>query len=131
MSRRAAIATAAAAAVAGSATLAFAAGLGVSAGTLAGAGAPVAECDASFAVAYTTSGGDVTETTIGDIADPACEGGTLSVTLADSSGARIAGGGPVAVPTDGDALPGSVAVPLSPQPAAESVASAHVVVVGP
>ena len=73
----------------------------------------------------------MTSVAIGGIADPACEGGALSVTLTDASGNSVASGGPVTVPTDGDATDNSVSVSLSPQTAAENVASLHVSVVGP
>lgn len=112
--------------------LALAASLGLLVGGSLGTGAaPVTACDTSFTVGYTTLGGNVTTVTVGDIADPACEAGDLSVTLVDSAGAAVASGGPTPVPTDGDTAAGSVAVSVSPQPTAESVAGVRIVVAGP
>jgi hypothetical protein len=99
----------------------------VSAGTDA-----IAACDSDgFSVTYTTSGGNVVSATVGGISDPDCEGGDLSLALTDSGNAAIASGGPQAVPADGDTSPNSVAVPLSPTPAAELVAGFRIVVTGP
>lgn len=61
----------------------------------------IAECDDAQTVRYATVGGQVTAVTIGGIADPACAGGRLSVTLT-AGGASVAGGGPVLVPSDAD-----------------------------
>lgn len=112
-------------------TAAFAASLALADGSLAAGAAPVVACDSGFTISYTTSGGNVTGVTVGDIADPACEGGALSVALTDSGGAAIASGGAVTVPTDGDASPDAVTVPVNPTPAAESVAAVAVVIAGP
>jgi hypothetical protein len=116
-------------------TLVFAAAatLGGISGTSLGAGsASVAACDGNgFTATYTVTSGNVTAVTISGIADPGCEGGQLSVTLTNSGGTSIASAGPVAVPTDGDALDNSMTLPVSPVPPAAQVTGIHVVVEGP
>jgi hypothetical protein len=111
--------------------LALAATLGIVNGELGSGAAGVPSCDTSFTVAHTTSRGNVTTTTVGDIADPDCSGGELYLTLTDATGAGVGSGGPVAVPNDGDAVADSVAVPLSPTPAASGVAGVRITIVGP
>lgn len=92
----------------------------------------VAACDANgFTSSYTTASGSVTAVTIGGIADPGCEGGMLSLVLAGAGGAAVAAAGPAIVPTDGDALDNAVTLGVSPNPAAATVTSIHVVVHGP
>jgi hypothetical protein len=115
------------------ASLASAAALGGLGGERVAAGdGAILACDGNgFSVGYTTVGGNVTSATVADIADPACEGGELSITVTDGAGNSIASGGPTALPADGDTAPNSVTLPVSPQPAAEQVAGAHVAVVGP
>jgi len=111
---------------------AFAASLGLSSGDLGAGAAVVSACDTNgFTVSYTTSGANVTSVGVAGIADPACEGGVLSVTLADASGAAVGSGGPQTVPTDGDGTDNSMTVALSPSPAASIVTAVHVVVSGP
>jgi hypothetical protein len=72
----------------------------------------------------------VTSATVGGIADPGCEGGQLSLTLANGT-ASIATGGPVTVPTDAGTTDNAVTVALSPQPAAAQVNRVHVSITGP
>jgi hypothetical protein len=110
---------------------ASAATLGGVSGTGIGAGAaPVAACDADgFGVSYAVTGSTVTSATIDGIADPGCEGGTLSLTVAD--GTTSVGSGTATVPTDAGTADNSVTVPLSPQPPASQVTQVHVVVAGP
>jgi hypothetical protein len=104
---------------------------GISGGVAAGSAA-IAACDANgFTVSYTTSGGNVTAIAVNGIADPACEGADLSATLTNAGGASIASGGPATIPTDGDTVDNAVAVPVSPNPAAEQVTGYHVAIVGP
>ena len=79
---------------------------------------------------YTTSRGKVTAVTIGGIADPACEGGTVRVTVTDSSGASLTSAGPQVVPTDGDTADNSVTLTTSSQPSASQVAGIHVAIEG-
>jgi hypothetical protein len=113
-------------------TVAFASGLGpLGVDAVGAASAGIARCDPDgfTIVSYTTSGGDVTQAVVGGIAEPACAGGQLSLTLTDAGGAAIGSGGPVAVPSAAD--PGSAAVPLTVQPYAGDVAGFHAVVVGP
>jgi hypothetical protein len=95
-------------------------------------GAAVAACDSDgFTVSYTTSGGNVTAVDVGGIADPGCEGGALSLVLANSSGTSVGAGGPQTIPTDGGTVDNSVTVTLSPTPAASVVAAVHIAVSGP
>ena len=104
---------------------------GVSGGVSAGSAA-ITACDTTgFSVTYTTAGGNVTAVTVRDIADPACEEAALSVTLTNAAGSSVASGGPVVIPTDGDTADNAVAVPVSPNPAAEQVTGYHVSIVGP
>jgi hypothetical protein len=116
-----------------SASLASAAALGgISSDRVAAGDVAIPACDGNGVnVTYTTVGGNVTAATVADIADPGCEGGDLSITVTNSAGDTIASGGPSSIPTDGDTSPNSLAVSVSPQPAAEQVAGVHVVVVGP
>lgn len=110
----------------------FAAGLGgLTAGRLGAGGAVVASCDTNgFTVSYTVSGGNVTAATVGGIADPGCEGGLLSLTLANGT-TSVASAGPTTVATDGDTTDNSMTLTLSPQPAAASVNRVHIVIAGP
>jgi len=111
----------------------FAATLGGLAGVQLGAGdAVVAACDTDgLSVSYTTASGAVTAVTVSGIADPGCEGGQLSLTLADTSGASVGSGGPQAVPSDGDTTDNAMTVNVSPQPAAGVVTAIHAVITGP
>lgn len=123
--------------LAGTIVLAIVPGFAVSLGGLGSTGLGtgddvVAGCDTNgFSVSYTTSGGAVTHVTVGGIADPGCEGGRLSLTLADTTGAAVGSAGPQTVPTDGDTADNSMTVALSPQPAASVVTAVQAVVVGP
>jgi hypothetical protein len=128
---RIATVTAAAAVVAAIAFVAFAAQLGLAPGN-AGAGAtPIARCDADgFTISYGLTGPNVSSVTVGGIADPACEGASVTVTLTSTAGAAI-GSGTGTVPTDGDALDNAVAVTISPTPSEVSVTGIQVVLVGP
>ena len=78
----------------------FAATLGGLTAKRLGAGkAVVTACDTNgFSVTYTTSAGSVTAVNLGSIADPGCEGGQLSLSLADASGAVIVSRGPQRFP---------------------------------
>ena len=111
----------------------FAASLGgLTSPSLGADGAVVVACDTDgFSVSYTTSGSNVTAVVVGGIADPGCEGGLLSLALADASGTSIGAGGPQTIPTDAGTVDNSVTVSLSPTPAASAVATVHVVVTGP
>lgn len=131
--RRNVAATVLAISLAGATLPGFAASLGGLTGERLGAGnAVVAACDTDgFTVSYTTSAGNVTSVTLGGIADPGCEGGQLSVVLANSSGTSVGAGGPTVVPTDGGTVDNSMTMPLSPTPAASVVTAIHVVVTGP
>ena len=100
-------------------------------GKLGARGTAVAACDTNgFTVSYATSGLNVTSVTLGGIADPGCEAGQLSLTLANGT-TSLASGGPVTVPTDVDTIDNSVTVSLSPQPTSLQVNRIHVSIVGP
>jgi hypothetical protein len=108
-----------------------AADLGLTTVGLSAGSASVTECDTSFTPSYTVANGRVTVVTVNGIADPACEGGLLSVTLTNSSGASIGAGGPITVATDAGTTDNSAAVPLDPDPAAPQVANTHISITGP
>jgi len=93
--------------------------------------ATVAACDGAVSLSYATQGGNVTSVTIGGIADPACEGGALSVQALDSSNASISSAGPATVATDADTADNSLTLSLSPQPNAEQVSATAVSITGP
>lgn len=122
----------AAAAAAASASVALAAAFGIST-TDAGAGdTPVVACDTNgFTVSFTTTRGNVSAVTVGGIADPACEGGSLTITVTNAAGDSIAMAGPTTVPTDGDATDNSMALTTALQPGAAQVAGYHVNITGP
>ena len=104
---------------------------GVSARPLAVGTAAVSACDSSFQFGYTTVSGKVTAVSVGDIADPACEAGDLSLTLVDAAGASLASGGPLRLAADGDTSANTVSVSVAPQPAAGLVAGIRVSITGP
>lgn len=105
---------------------------GVTAGGLAAGSAPISPCDPDgFDFTYTTASGNVTAVEVNGIADPACEGGVLSLTLVDDSGTNVGDGGPQAVPTDGDTTDNSMSVSIDPQPDALQVAGVHLTISGP
>jgi hypothetical protein len=106
-------------------SLASAAALqGVTSEPVGSGSAPVSACDADVTVSYTTSGGNLTSVAVGGIA-PACDGGSLQVTVVDGSRASVASGGPVTVS-------GSTAnVSVSPSPAGATPAGVDVSIVGP
>ena len=121
-----------AAAAAVSASVALAAGFGVVTTKLGAGDTPVVACDTNgFTLTFSTSRGNLTAVTVGGIADPACEGGTLAVTVTSAAGASIATGGPQAIPTDGDTTDNSVTVATSGSPGATQVAGYHVSIAGP
>jgi hypothetical protein len=110
---------------------AVAAPLVLSSAKVAAGNTSVAHCDEGFTSSYTTSRGKVTAVTIGGIADPACEGGTLRLTVTDSSGAALASAGPQVVAADGDTIDDTVTMTTSSQPSASLVAGINVVIEGP
>lgn len=94
--------------------------------------ATVTACDTNGITAgFTTVAGNVTTVTVDGLADPACEGGALRLTLADSANASLGSGGPTTIPTDAGVVDNSVPVTISPQPGATLVANLHVVIEGP
>jgi hypothetical protein len=110
---------------------ALAAPLVLSSGKVADGNTSVVDCDEGLTSGYTTTRGKVTAVTIGGIADPACEGGTLRVTVTDSSGAALTSAEPQFVPADGDTLDDIVTLTTSTQPSASLVAGINVVIEGP
>lgn len=118
-------------AAAASAT-ALAAPLGLTTQPLGAAAAAVLPCDTDgFTYAFSTTGGNVSAVTVGDMADPGCEGGVLKVTLVGSSGAALAAAGPETIASDGDTSPNSVLLVTDSQPPAGAVAAIRAVVDGP
>ncbi len=117
---------------AASASVALAASVGLSTPTLGTGQIAVVACETNgFTLGYTTSRGNVTALTVGAIADPACEGGTISVTVTDAAGASIATAGPQLLATDAGTVDNTIVLPTSPQPAAALVAGYHVSITGP
>ena len=110
---------------------AAAANLGVAAAKLGAGASAVAACDTAFTETYATVSGNVTSVTVGDIADPTCEGAELTLRLTDSTGASIASAGPAAVGTDPDTSPNSVTVSVDGQPDADAVAGIRISLTGP
>ena len=129
---RARIFISAAAVTAVCASVALAASLGVSSTDVGSGDASIVACDSNgFTETYTTSRGLVTAVTVGGIADPGCEGGSLKLTLTNTSGVSIASAGPGTVPTDGDALDNSLTLSTSAQPSASAVAGIRIAIEGP
>jgi hypothetical protein len=98
---------------------------------LTGGQATVASCDGAVSVSYATQGGNVMSVTVSGIADPACEGGELTVQALDSSNTSISGAGPATVTSDADTVDDSVTLGLSPQPNAEQVSATAISITGP
>lgn len=86
---------------------------------------PVSACDSDgFTISYTTSGGNLISVGVGGIA-PACNGGSLRVTVVNSSRTSVASGGPVTVSGT------SETVSVSPNPAGATPAGVDVSIAGP
>ena len=129
---RAGVIAGAFAVLAASVTVHSAASLGGIQGAVAGDFQAIAECDSNgITVTYTTSAGNVATAVLSGLADPGCEGGRAYVSVFNSSGTRITSGGGVTIASDGDTSDNSAAVPLSPNPTAETVASYRLIIVGP
>ena len=111
--------------------VAWAASLGLTGSDLGAGTVAVVACDNAFTYTFSTLGGNVTSVTVGGIADPACEGGSLSLSLTNSAGDQIGSGGPQTVATDGDELDDSAVVTIAAQPDGEIVAGVRVVIEGP
>lgn len=131
--RRAGLLVAVATATATFSVVASASSLGgVAVPGLAAGVAPVVSCDPDGVTsAYTTSAGKVSQVVLGGIADPGCEGASLSLTLTTAGSTRVGSGGPVTVPTDADSDDNSVAVPMDLRADAGAVTGIHIVMVGP
>lgn len=112
---------------------ASAAGLsGLGTGGLGAGVTAVAPCDANgFTATYHSTAGAVERVTVGGIADPGCEGGTLSAVLVSSSGTALAAAGPQTLLVDVGTTDDSVELTFAPAPAVGSVARLHVAVTGP
>ena len=107
---------------------AAAATLGTTGGALQSGSAALAACQTNgFTFTHTVSGGNVTSVNVGGIAS-ACQNANLTVNLTNASGTSI-GSGTAAVPAGCSNC--SVAVPVSPQPAATSVVADAIALVGP
>ena len=102
----------------------------LSSGKVAAGNTSIAGCDTGFISSYTTSRGKATAVTIAGIADPACEGGTIRVTVTDSSGAALTSAGPQVVTADADRLDDTATLTTSMQPNAGLVAGINVVMRG-
>jgi hypothetical protein len=113
-------------ALGGPCSLAGASALGnVGSGTLGNGSIPVSACDSDgFTVTYVTSGGNVTSVTVGGIA-LACSGGSLKLTVVNSSRSSLATGGPATVSGT------TASVSVSPNPAAATAAGVDVSITGP
>ena len=110
---------------AGWSAIAFAAGFPLVPSAVGTGSGAVSACDTDgFTISYTTASGNVTQAVVGGIA-AACAGGSLQLTLTDSSGASIGSGGPVTVAGT------TATVPLATQPYAGSVAGFQVAISGP
>lgn len=121
--------TAAAVATAGYAAAASLGSLGSE--SLGAGNGTVVGCDTDgVTTEYTVATGNVTDVVVSGIADPGCEGASLSLTLTDSDGAAIGSASSQVVPTDGDTTDNSMTVPVSPQPDATLVTNIHIVIVG-
>jgi len=118
------------AAVVLSGTIASAASLAMTSASLGAGSAGVEACDSTFTLDYATQGGLVTEVTVGDLVDPACEEGSLSLALM-GGGTRVGAGGPKTVPTDADTSPNEVVVAIADQPQAADVDAFRVAITGP
>lgn len=107
---------------------ASASSLPLSSGSLGAGIGNVASCDGSgvdFSYAVDAAG-SVTFVTVRNI-DPACQGGSLSVTLT-ASGANV-GAGSLQLPTSG--WTGTYTVPISPNPVSSAVTATYAAIDGP
>ena len=77
------------------------------------------------------SSNNITDVIVSKLDDPDCELAEASVTLEDLNGVDIGSGGPITVPSDEDILENSVTIPVTPNPAAASVITVNLVLVGP
>lgn len=108
-----------------------AATLGVDGGPLGAGDAAVSSCDTGgLSLAWATTAGKVSTVTVGGLADPACDGATVEVTVM-GGGTRIATATPATVPVDGDALDGEVALTVPALPSPDAVDGARILVRGP
>src|SRR5437016_13776748 len=91
--------------------IAMAAGAEPHTGRLGGGNLAVSSCDSTgVAAGYVVSATEtVTAVTVDGIA-PNCEGGAVSVTLANGAGTTIGTGGPVTIPASGNSAADSVTV---------------------
>ena len=105
---------------------------GVSGSALSAGDGAIVACDPdSLTTLYTTTAGNVTAVTVGGLADPGCEGASLSLTVIDATGAAIASGGPQTIPTDAGVVDNGIVVAVSPNPLAEAPAAVKIVIAGP
>ncbi len=105
---------------------------GLASSHLGAGGAVVTGCDADgITTSYTTSAGRVTAVTVGGLADPGCEGGVLSLTLAGAGNASIGASGPTTIPADSGTFDSSMAMTIAAQPDAVAVTGVHIIIEGP
>jgi hypothetical protein len=129
---RGVIAIVVAAGIAIASTIALAATFGLTSAALGAGEASVSRCDTDgFTITYTVTVSLITSVTVAGLADPGCEGGSLTVTLTDSSGASVGSGGPTTVPTDGDTSPNSMTLSVAPTPVETTVVGIHASLDGP
>jgi hypothetical protein len=113
--------------VAAAATLGGVGGPALSAGN-----GPIAACDPdTLTTLYTTTAGNVTAVTVGGLADPGCEGASLSLSVVDSTGASIASAGPATIPADAGTIDNTLLLSVSPNPLAEVPTAVEIVIAGP
>ena len=105
---------------------------GVSGPNLSAGDGSIAGCDPdSLTTLYTTTAGNVTAVTVGGLADPGCEGASLSLTVIDATGASIASAGPQTIPADPGVVDNSLLVSVSPNPLAEAPTAVKIAITGP
>jgi hypothetical protein len=112
-------------------SVALAATFAVNTQKLGSGSASIARCDTNgFTVTPTLSGSNITAVVLGDIADPACEGASIRVTLTNSSNTSVSSGGPTTIATDGNTSPNSQSVSVT-SVAETTVVSIRFSVIGP
>ena len=114
------------------AAVASAATIGLTSQNLGVGQTAVARCDTDgFTVSYALTSGNVVSVTLNGIADPGCEGGSLKVTMVNGSGTSVGASSTTTLPADGDTVPNSITVSVSPTPAEANVVGIHISVTGP
>ncbi len=105
---------------------------GVGGPTLSAGDSSIAACDPdTLTTLYTTTAGNVTAVTVGGLADPGCEGASLSLSVVDATGASIASAGPATIPADEGTVDNTLVLSVSPNPLAEAPTAVEIVIAGP